>query len=135
MIAINKADGDNIVRMERAAAEYRAALQILTPQSATWSPPVIPISGRDNAGLDKLWDKITDHRQRMTATGELALRRQRQAVAWMHDMLSDRVMASLKSNPRVARRLPELEAEVREGRLVPTLAVEEILETIGIASH
>ena len=135
MIAINKADGDNIVRADRAAAEYRAALQILTPQSATWSPPVITISGRDNAGLDKLWDKITDHRQRMTATGELALRRQRQAVAWMHDMLSDRVMASLKSNPRVARRLPELEAEVREGRLVPTLAVEEILETIGIASH
>ena len=135
MIAINKADGDNIVRAERAAAEYRAALQILTPQSATWSPPVITISGRDNAGVDKLWDKITDHRQRMTATGELALRRQRQAVAWMHDMLSDRVLASLKSNPRVARRLPELEAEVREGRLVPTLAVEEILETIGIASH
>ena len=29
MIAINKADGDNVTRAERAAAEYRAALQIL----------------------------------------------------------------------------------------------------------
>ena len=37
MIAINNADGDNVVRAEYAAAEYRAALQILTPQSATWS--------------------------------------------------------------------------------------------------
>jgi LAO/AO transport system kinase len=53
----------------------------------------------------------------------------------MSDMLNDRVMASLKSNPRVARRLPELEAAVREGRLVPTLAVDEILEMIGIAAN
>ena len=33
MIAINKADGDNVTRAERAAAEYRAALQIFTPPS------------------------------------------------------------------------------------------------------
>ncbi len=71
----------------------------------------------------------------MTATGEFAQRRQRQAVAWMSDMLNDRVMASLRANPRVAQRLPVLEEEVRAGRLVPTLAVDEILEIIGIATH
>jgi LAO/AO transport system kinase len=135
MIAINKADGDNVIRAERAAAEYRAALQILTPQSATWSPPVLTVSGRDNGGLDALWAKIAEHRSKMTATGEFGQRRQRQAVAWMSDMLNDRVMASLKANPRVAQRLPMLEDEVRAGRLVPTLAVDEILEMIGIATH
>ena len=31
MIAVNKADGDNIKRASAAAAEYRAALHILTP--------------------------------------------------------------------------------------------------------
>ncbi len=132
MIAINKADGDNVTRAERAAAEYRAALQILTPQSATWSPPVLTVSGRDNGNLDTLWATIADHRQKMIASGEFALRRQRQAVAWMHDMLNDRVMASLKSNPRVAERLPALEAEVRAGRLMPTLAVEAILELTSV---
>jgi len=45
MIAINKADGDNIARAEKAAGEYRNALQILTPPQAEWSPPVITISG------------------------------------------------------------------------------------------
>ena len=34
MIAVNKADGDNIARAKAAAAEYRAALHILTPRSA-----------------------------------------------------------------------------------------------------
>jgi LAO/AO transport system kinase len=134
MIAINKADGDNVTRAERAAAEYRAALQILTPRSATWSPPVLTISGRENIGLDTLWAKVLEHRDKTKASGEFALRRQRQAVEWMRDMLSDRVMAGLKANPRVAERLPLLEAEVRAGRLLPTLAVDEILGLAGISS-
>jgi LAO/AO transport system kinase len=41
MIAINKADGDNIARAKAAAAEYRAALHILSPHSPNWSPPVV----------------------------------------------------------------------------------------------
>lgn len=132
MIAINKADGDNVTRAERAAAEYRAALQILNPPSPTWSPPVITISGRENKGLDKLWEKVLAHRQALTASGEFAQRRQRQAVAWMRDMLNDRIMASVQSNPHVAARLPSLEAEVREGRLLPTLAVDEIMALAGV---
>ena len=39
MIAINKPDGDNLKRAKAAAAEYRAALHILTPRSPTWSRP------------------------------------------------------------------------------------------------
>jgi LAO/AO transport system kinase len=134
MIAINKADADNVTRAERAAAEYRAALQILTPRSATWSPPVLTISGQENIGLDVLWAKILEHRDKTKGSGEFALRRQRQAVEWMRDMLSDRVMAGLKANPRVAERLPAIEAEVRAGRLLPTLAVDELLGLAGMGS-
>jgi LAO/AO transport system kinase len=135
MIAINKADGDNVTRAERAAAEYRAALQILTPQSATWSPPVVTLSGRDNIGLDQLWAKILEHRQKTMASGEFSMRRQRQTVEWMRDMLSDRVMAGLKSNAKIAARLPALEADVRSGKLLPSLAVDEILALAAIGSN
>jgi GTPase len=134
MIAINKADGDNVTRAERAAAEYRAALQILTPRSATWAPPVLTVSAHENKGLDTLWANVLEHRDKTMASGEFALRRQRQAVEWMRDMLNDRVMAGLKSNPRVAERLPGIETEVRAGRLLPTLAVDRILSLAGIGS-
>lgn len=43
LIAINKADENR--NQEAAAAEYRSALRILSPSSATWTPPVITISG------------------------------------------------------------------------------------------
>jgi LAO/AO transport system kinase len=123
MIAINKADGDNIKRAQAAAADYKHALQIFTPHEATWFPPVLTISGRDNRGLTDLWAKVLEHREKMTATGEFQSRRQAQAVSWMRDMLVDRLMAALKANPKVAAELPAIEASVRDGTLLPTLAV------------
>ena len=41
MLAINKADGDNIARARTTAADYEAALHIIGPRSPYWTPPVI----------------------------------------------------------------------------------------------
>lgn len=133
MIAINKADGENVDRARAAAAEYRNALHILAPQSKTWSPPVITISGAQNKGLDELWVKVNEHRQLTTESGEFAARRQAQAVEWMRDMLQERLMAALKANPDVARDLPAIEADVRAGRLLPTIAVGRVMALMGMA--
>ena len=127
MIAINKADGDNLQRARTAASVYRAALNIITPTSPNWSPPVITISGLKNIGLEELWGKIEDHKQTLGNTSEFTTRRQAQAVKWMHDMLEDRLTSALRDKSQVAARLPEIETRVREGTLTPTLAVEEIL--------
>lgn len=132
MIAINKADGENVARAKAAAAEYRNALHILSPKSETWSPPVITVSGATNQGLDELWKKVVEHRDLTLASGEFAQRRQRQAVAWMRDMLEERLMAALNANSDVARELPQIEAEVRAGKLLPTLAVERVISLMGM---
>jgi LAO/AO transport system kinase len=132
MIAINKADGDNIKRAERAAGDYKNALQIFTPHGATWFPPVLTVSGQENRGLKELWGKVLEHRKTMTETGEFARRRQTQAVSWMRDMLEHRLMGALKANPQVGVELPKIEASVRDGTLLPTLAVDKIMAMMGI---
>ncbi len=99
MIAINKADGDNITRAQRAAAEYRGALQILTPQSALWHPPVVTVSGAQNLGLDTLWQQVTGFRDKLTASGDFQRRRQRQSVEWMRDMIGNRLLEAMRQNP------------------------------------
>lgn len=135
MIAINKADGDNIKRAESAAADYRAALQIFTPHGAVWFPPVVTVSGRENRGLAELWAKILAHRETMMATGAFEARRRAQAVSWMRDMMEDRLMSALKANPRVAGALTDIEAAVAAGTLLPTLAVEKIMDLMGLNTH
>src|SRR3974390_260579 len=69
MIAVNKADGDNLARAKAAAAEYRAALHILTPRSPDWSPPVVTYSALTGDGIAELWTQVIAHRDKLTATG------------------------------------------------------------------
>ncbi len=126
MIAVNKADGDNLVRAKQAAADYGAALHILAPSSRNWSPPVITCSALTGEGIDQLWAHILDHRRRLTESGELAARRGEQQVKWMWTMLEERLFAPLHSDRALKAALPRIEAEVAAGRLAPARAVEQI---------
>jgi len=132
MIAVNKADGDNLARAKSAAAEYRAALHILAPRSPNWSPPVVTYSALTGDGITDLWARVLDHRERMTASGELATRRGEQQVKWMWSMLEERLFAPLRSDKTLRAALPKIEAEVAAGRLAPTAAVEEIADMLGL---
>ncbi|HEX3338536.1 MAG TPA: methylmalonyl Co-A mutase-associated GTPase MeaB [Pseudolabrys sp.] len=132
MIAVNKADGDNIERARRAAADYRAALNILTPQSSTWSPPVTTYSALTQRGIDELWAQVLAHKKKMTGSGELETRRREQQVKWMWTMLEERLTARLRSDASVRTKLRQAEAQVAAGKLAPTLAVEEIAALLGV---
>jgi len=131
MIAVNKADGDNVIRAKSAAAEYRAALHILTPRSANWSPPVVTYSALTGDGIADLWAKVLDHREKLAASGELASRRGEQQVKWMWEMLEERLFAPLRSDRTLKAALPRLEAEVAAGRLAANAAVEQIADMLG----
>src|SRR3979411_2534671 len=80
MIAINKADGDNVRRAKAAAAEYRAALHILSPRSPTWSPPVVTYSALTGEGVPQLWETVSAHDARMRASAQRDARRREQQV-------------------------------------------------------
>lgn len=126
IFAITKDDGDNAQRVRKAAAIYQGALSILQPTSASWRPPVLTLSSAQNRGLDGLWEKICEHRAAMTASGEFAARRSQQAVAWMRELLQERLLSALANDAVAGRRLGELEAEVRDGRRTAAAAVAEL---------
>ena len=128
MIAINKADGDNIKRATTAAAEYRSALHILTPRSAHWQPPVVTYSALTGTGIAELWQHVLDHRTAMNASGEFAARRREQQVKWMWSMLESRMMARLRSDVAIRAKVKKTEAEVADGRMTPAVAAEQIAE-------
>lgn len=126
MIAINKADGDNLPRANAAAAAYRAAMKILTPRSEHWFPPVLTYSGLTGDGIGKLWQKIVDHRTAMKASGDFAARRRAQQIKWMWSMLEERLMMRLRREPAIRAKVKEIEAAVADGELTPALGSERI---------
>jgi LAO/AO transport system kinase len=133
MIAVNKADGDNVRRATEAAAEYRAALQILTPRSPDWTPPVITYSALTGAGIAELWAQVLRHRERMTASGAFAAKRRAQQLKWMWTLLEQRLLAQLRTDPAVKAKLPKIEAAVSEGHLSPAVAAEQIAAALGLS--
>jgi LAO/AO transport system kinase len=130
MIAITKADCDNIKRANLAAGEYRSALHILSPRSQHWHPPVVTYSALTGAGIDTLWQNVLDHRTAMNASGEFAARRQQQQVKWMWSMLEQLTMARLRSDASVRAKVKRIEAEVAGSRISPALAAEQIAELL-----
>ncbi|MGJ5207239.1 methylmalonyl Co-A mutase-associated GTPase MeaB [Bradyrhizobium sp. HKCCYLR20261] len=130
MIAINKADGDNIKRANITAADYRGALHLLAPRSEHWHPPVVTYSAMAGSGIAELWQKVVDHRRAMVASGEFAARRRDQQVKWMWTMLEQRLMARLRTDTSIRAKVKKLEAEVAEGRIAPALAAEQLADLL-----
>ena len=133
LIAITKADGDNLARATKAASIYQGALAILTPPSPNWLPPVLTISAQENRGLAELWDRIVEHRRIMQASGEFAARRGMQAVEWMRALLQERLTWALRRDAQLQDRLAELEDQVRTGQLTPALAAGQVAALMGVA--
>lgn len=133
LIAVNKADGDNDLPARRAARSYHNALRLMTPASATWTPPVVTCSAVVPTGLDTIWEQIVRHRKLLTDSGEWESRRRDQQVRWMWSMLEDRLMTAFRSADAVAAQLGEVEAAVRDGSTTPTLATRRLLRAFGLS--
>jgi LAO/AO transport system kinase len=132
VIAVNKADNDNMERANRAAAEYRAALHILAAGNAAWQPAVLTVSARDNAGLDALWDKIKECNAALAESGVLDGRRADQAAAWMREIFEQRLLAAFKGGRTAARQYQDIEDKVRAGEITPAQGAEALAALAGL---
>lgn len=132
VVAVNKADGEHERPARSAARELAGALRMMTPTSQSWRPPVLPCSAQTGLGMAEVWEQVTAHRSTLDEHGELAPKRATQQVEWMWAMVRDQLLDRLQSDPQVKRELPELEREVRDGDLTPTLAAQRILGHLGL---
>ena len=127
IVVVNKADGDLVAAAGRAAAEYRAAIQMLRPAHADWTPPVLLVSALGRAGLDRVWTEIGRFRDTL-GPGRLGERRARQAVAWMWREIETGLRAELAADPRAGALVPDLQDGVARGALSPVAAARAILD-------
>ena len=126
-IAINKADGDNIERARLARKQYETALHFLTPSTSSWSPPVLTCSALSMTGISEIWETVLAHREKLSSTGELEVKRRKQSLEWMWFMVKDGIKEWFYKNPDVQKLLPKIAKEVEEGAITPTAAASELL--------
>jgi LAO/AO transport system kinase len=128
VLVVTKADGDQRRMAERTRVEHAQALELLRPASPVWTPRVIAASAVNGEGVAELWELVLAHRKALTASGELAARRQLQAREWMWSLVREGLDRAFRGHPAVARRIPSLEREVEAHRTTPAAAARTLLE-------
>lgn len=130
LVIVNKADGDLIPAAKRAAMEYQAALHLMRPKSAHWTPHVLQVSALKKEGIGEVWAQVRQHETALKAYGERDENRRAQAKAALWTEIREGLLMAVKADPAAGRLLAGLEAEVEAGRIAPTMAARQVLELI-----
>ncbi len=128
VIAVNKADGNNVMRARRSQREHAAALGYLRPKTPSWKPRAVTVSAQTGVGIDELWGLVLEHHRLLSESGELTALRAEQRRRWMWALIEDRLLEAFRRDAGVAAELPGIEARVCANATTATSAADALLE-------
>ena len=134
VVVVNKADGDLLPAARRAAADYRHAVHLLRPKHPAWTVPVLLASAVEGTCVDAVWSAIERFEAHLREGDGLERLRAAQAVEWMWTEVRERLLDTFRHDEGVAKRLADVEGDVRAGRVSPTTAAHELLAAHGVAA-
>ena len=137
LVVINKADIDPLAAA-RAESQIASVLRVYSPPgsphdphhaeaAAHWSPAVMQLSALRGQGIDTFIAQVDRFHALRRASGEFAIRRQQQAMAWMWELIQARLQSNFRQHPAVQAQLPNLLHDVRESKVAPSAAARALL--------
>lgn len=135
LVVINKADID-AAAATRAQALITSSLRLLgmhgNPEhmhhdAAVWHPQAMQLSALLGTGLDQFWALVTQFKTLQTANGQLAARRQEQALAWMWERIEAGLNQAFRAQSIVQKLLPQISQQVAAGLLPASTAARHLL--------
>lgn len=125
IFVINKADRKGVDETRRDLEQMLELSQL-----GDWRPPIIPTVASQNDGIETFWAAVTEHREHITASGELQKRRQRR----LRDELREIIVRRLEIRAReicTGDRWDRLEDGVAARQVDPWGAADEMLRGVG----
>ncbi|MEI8391705.1 MAG: methylmalonyl Co-A mutase-associated GTPase MeaB [Actinomycetes bacterium] len=127
IFVINKADRKGVDETRR---DLEQMLDLSDLPHEAWRPPIIPTIGSTGEGVPALWDVVTQHREHITATGELERRRRFR----LREELREIVARRLEQRARevcTGERWDALQDGVIARSMDPWSAADEMLKVVG----
>ncbi len=129
-IAITKADGTNVQKAKAARAEYQNALHLYPKAASGWLPQVSTCSALQPAGLDTIWQTVTDYLSLTKSNGFFEQKRRDQNLQWLHEAIRQGLEENFYRHGQVKAQLPAITSEVKEGRKSAFAAAAELLRLV-----
>ena len=128
LIAITKADGNNVDKASMARALYANALHLFPPTESGWVPTAVTSSAVTKEGLDVILKKIEDYFALVQENGFYLKKRREQARYWMYESINESLRNMFYENGTIAPLLPDYENAVLKGDLESFTAAAELLD-------
>jgi LAO/AO transport system kinase len=122
-VLVNKTDGAGEAAALAFMTELAGALSLLRPGNV---PHVAAVSAHSERGIPELLNFLAARVKSLRDSGELGQRRDQQLKQAFSAALSRELLARLAGDARAATLLPELEAQVSRGTLLPTAAARAL---------
>jgi len=131
LLAINKADGQNVDTAKRAKQEYQNALSMFPNQPSGWKSVVKTCSSLDGSGLNQIWDEVMNYITYTQKNGHFENHRKEQAIDWMYENIHYRLKETFYQHPAVKKRVKAIENKVAEGSISSFKAASELIKLFG----
>ncbi len=128
LVAINKADGQNLASAEQAVTQIVHALHFFPASPSGWTPRAIACSAHTGRGIAELWNCVREHAAMIKANGWFDANRREQRRRWMHEILEQGLRQFFSAHPLIRSRMEALEGQVVDGHTTPFQAARKLLE-------
>lgn len=128
VVAINKADGDNIKKANLAKTEFNRALHLFPAKKSGWTPKVLTCSAITKDGIDDIWATISEFLQLTKSNGQLDEKREEQNQYWMLETINEQLKNHFYNDKSVITELEEKKKAVQNHELSPFAAAQLLLE-------
>jgi len=125
-ILINKSDGDNIKRAQRAKVEFTKALHLYPIKPNGWAPKVKCVSAIETQGIEKVWDMIDGFAKDTKAAGFFEQNRFDQQKNWLSESLDRKLKRSFYNNFAIKAKLEEYLNRIEHQEISSFKAADEL---------
>lgn len=132
ILAVNKADGENRIRVESTRLEFERALHYFSISDEAWHPPVLACSSLSSEGVREVWAEVERFMKHADATGQFIERRHSQSLAWLSALLEQGLHEAFAAKREVIALRRALELEVVAGNVSAPYAARRLLEAAGL---
>ena len=135
LIAINKADGNNIEKAQMASRQYKNALHLFPKKESGWEPQVLTCSAIKKTGITEIWSEIEKYKKRTMNNKYFSQQRNAQSIFWMHETIQEQMKRAFYQHPAMKKDLKEFEQLVLKNNLSPFIAAGKLLDRYSRLIH
>ncbi len=127
-VIINKADGDNLNRVNVAMAELRSALHYFPPTESGWQPVCEACSSITKKGIPKVDEMIKTYVEFTRENGYFDKRRLQQSKQIMMNVIDQALHDHFYHQTDIKKLMSSVEAELQQEKISAYVAAQVLLE-------